>query len=43
MKNKPCKDGAYTESLDYVHYCVFFEVFDCEEAQYRETFHCMSC
>ena len=27
MKNKSRKDGLYTESLDYVYYCVFFEFF----------------
>ena len=29
-KNKPSKDEIYTESLDYVYYCVFFEFFDYE-------------
>ena len=29
-KNKPHKDGKFTESLDYVYYCVFFEFFDGE-------------
>ena len=42
-KNKPCKDGKFTKSLDYVYYCVFFEFFDFERAKYRETFHCMDC
>ena len=36
-KNKPSKDGLYTESLDFVYYCVFFELFDCERAKCRET------
>ena len=43
VKMKPHKDGIYTESLDYVYYCVFFEFFDCEGAKYRETFHYMGC
>ena len=42
-KNKPCKIGKFTESLDWVYYCVIFEFFDCERAKYRETFHCMDC
>ena len=29
-KNKPCKNGKFTENLDYVYYCVIFEFFDCE-------------
>ena len=41
-KNKPCKNGIFTESLDSV-YCVFYEFFDCKGAKYRETFHCVDC
>ena len=32
-KSKPCKGELYTESLYYVYYCVFFEIFDCEGAK----------
>ena len=32
-KNKPCKGGKFTESLDYVYYCVVLENFDCEGAK----------
>ena len=31
--NKPHKHGLYTECLDYIYYCVFFEFFDWEEAK----------
>ena len=41
-KNKPCKNRKFTDSLDYVH-CVFFKIFDCEGAKYRDTFHYMGC
>ena len=41
-KNKPRKIGKFTENLDSV-YCVFFKIFDCEGAKYRETFHYMDC
>ena len=37
-KTKSCKDGLYKENLDYVYYCVIFEVFD-----YRETFDSGDC
>ena len=42
-KNKPCINGKFTESLDYVYYHVFFDFFDCEGSKYREMFHCMGC
>ena len=42
-KNKPRKDRKFTKSLDYVYYCVFFEFFDCERANYREAYYCMDC
>ena len=32
-KNKSHKNGKFTESLDSVYYCVFFEFFDCEGAK----------
>ena len=41
--NKPHNDGKYTEILDYEYHCVFFEFFDCEGTNYRETFLCMGC
>ncbi len=42
-KNKPRKNGKFTESLDSLYYCAFFKIFDCEGAKYRETFHYMGC
>ena len=32
-----------SQSLDFVCYCVFFDIFDCEGAKYRQTSHYMDC
>ena len=42
-KNKAHNGAKFTESLDYVYYCILVEVFDCEGAKYRKTFYCMGC
>ena len=37
-KNKPRKDGIYTESLNYVYYCVFFNFLTVKELSTERIF-----
>ena len=37
-KNKSCKNGKFTESLDYVYYCVFFEFMTVKELSTERYF-----